>query len=441
MAKKRYVQVGIGGRSRMYSDAIADTYSENCQLVGFCDTNIGRMKLRQTQLPEGHPAVPMYSAEDFDKMIAEQKPDVVIVTTPDCFHDRYIVRGMELGCDVITEKPMTIDGKKCQRIVDTVKETGRSVCVTFNYRYAPPRSQVKELLMQGVVGKVLSVDFTWLLDTSHGADYYRRWHRNKKNSGGLMVHKATHHFDLVNWWISSTPVEVFAHGKRSFYGPDMARHYGLENHAERCHVCPVSEKCKFFLDLAGSPSLKERYLDQEQYDGYFRDRCVFGQGIDIDDTMNLCVRYKNGVMMSYCLNSFSPWEGYTIAFNGTKGRLEHRTMESVYVSGDGRVPGETVKKGSYIRVFPHFRDPYDVELRTAKGGHGGGDSPLLADIFAVEKSGDPLKRAADYVEGAYSILTGAAANKSIATGRPVQIDALVHGLPEPDFTEMPDYAC
>ena len=77
--------------------------------------------------------------------------------------------------------------------------------MTFNYRYSPPRTQVKDLLMSGVIGDILSVDFHWMLDTHHGADYFRRWHRNKQNSGGLMVHKATHHFDLVNWWLSSVP--------------------------------------------------------------------------------------------------------------------------------------------------------------------------------------------------------------------------------------------
>ena len=440
MAKERYVQVGIGGRSKMYTEAITEAYAETCQLVGLCDTNRGRMELRRSELPDGHPSVQIYAAEDFDRMIAEGKPDTVIVTTPDCFHDKYIVRALELGCDAITEKPMTIDETRCQRIIDAAGKTGRNVRVTFNYRYAPPRSQVKELLMKGTVGKVLSVDFAWLLDTSHGADYYRRWHRNKKNSGGLLVHKATHHFDLVNWWISSTPVEVFAHGKRSFYGPEMAKRYGLENHAERCHGCPVSDRCRFFLDLAGNRRLKAVYLDQEKYDGYYRDRCVFGEDISIEDTMNLCVRYRNGVMMSYCLNSFSPWEGYKIAFNGTKGRLEHKTMESVYISGDGRVPGATIEKESYIRVYPHFADPYNVELRTGEGGHGGGDWPLLVDIFAEGRPEDPLKRAAGYAEGAYSILTGIAANKSMATGGPVRIDSLVHGIPEPNFTAMPDYS-
>ena len=52
--------------------------------------------------------------------------------------------------------------------------------------------------MDGLVGRPLLVDFSWVLDTSHGADYFRRWHREKQNSGGLLVHKSTHHFDLVN---------------------------------------------------------------------------------------------------------------------------------------------------------------------------------------------------------------------------------------------------
>ena len=109
---------------------------------------------------------------------------------------------------------MTIDAEKCQSVLDTRRSTGRRLRVAFNYRYSPVRTQVKELLMSGVIGDVLSVDFHWMLDTHHGADYFRRWHSQKKLSGGLMVHKATHHFDLVNWWLSAVPVSVRATGKR-----------------------------------------------------------------------------------------------------------------------------------------------------------------------------------------------------------------------------------
>ena len=110
---------------------------------------------------------------------------------------------MELGCDVITEKPMTTDEVKAQAILDAVKRTGRKLRVTFNYRYAPHNTKIRELLANGVIGEVFSVHFEWLLNTQHGADYFRRWHRDKRNSGGLLVHKSAHHFDLVNF--GSTP--------------------------------------------------------------------------------------------------------------------------------------------------------------------------------------------------------------------------------------------
>ena len=427
--RKRYAHVGIGVRSRMFIRAITETYRDNCRLVAFCDTNDGRMELERSRLPGEYANLPLYAAQDFDLMIVQQKPNVVIITTPDSHHDHYIVRAMELGCDVITEKPLTTTAEKCQRVMDVARKTGRDMRVTFNYRYAPPRSQVKQLLLEGVIGDVLSADFHWLLDTTHGADYYRRWHRHKKNSGGLIVHKATHHFDLVNWWFNSVPVEVYAMGKRSFYGPDTAKRYGLAGHTERCRACPVFQKCPFFLDLGGNEKLKALYLDQEHYDGYYRDRCVFGEEIDIEDTMNVVVRYWNGAMLSYSLNSFMPWEGYTIAFNGTKGRLEHKMVETVYISGDGSTPGKAVHGGTSIRIFPHFQEPYDVEVSESEGGHGGGDILLLEDIFAETSADDPLKRAAGYADGAHSILTGVAANISMAENRPVRIDSLVSSLP------------
>ena len=145
-------------------------------------------------------------------MLKDLKPDCVIVTCPDAFHDDYIVRALDAGCDCITEKPLTTTPEKAQRIVDACKRNNRHVRVLFNYRYSPPRTQVKDLLMSGAIGDVLSVDFHWLLNTLHGADYFRRWHSQKEISGGLMIHKATHHFDLVNWWLGSEPEIV--HGLR-----------------------------------------------------------------------------------------------------------------------------------------------------------------------------------------------------------------------------------
>jgi len=440
--KTRYVQVGVGGRSVMFTDAMLKDFKSTCELAGLCDSNPGRLALRNRYIADtfGLPAVPTYGAAEFDRMVREQKPDVVIVTTRDCFHDTYIIRAMELGCDVVTEKPMTTDERKCQKIVDTARRTGRHVRVTFNYRYSPPRTQVKDLLMKGLIGRVLSVDFQWMLNTSHGADYFRRWHRERINSGGLMVHKATHHFDLVNWWLSAKPVEVFAMGGRLFYGDQtgMAEQLGLRGHAERCLTCRVAKKCPFRLDLRARPGMKAMFLDCEHHDGYFRDRCVFGKAMDIEDNMNVVVRYNTGAMMSYSLNAFLPWEGYRISFNGTRGRLEHDCVESVYISGDGRVQGETIPQGTHIRHYPHFKPARTIPVWTAKGGHGGGDKPLLVDVFSLRPPKDPYLRAADHASGALSILTGIAANKSMRTGKTVRIEALVKNIPPVKMTVMKD---
>ncbi|HOL67591.1 MAG TPA: Gfo/Idh/MocA family oxidoreductase, partial [bacterium] len=354
----------------------------------------------------------------------------------DCTHDDYICRALKAGCDVITEKPMTIDAERCRRILDTVRRTGKKLTVTFNYRYSPPRSVVKQVLMEGTIGRILSVDFFWNLNTSHGADYFRRWHRYKKNSGGLLVHKATHHFDLVNWWLSAVPEEVYCRGDRVFYRPEQAQRYGLTRRGKRCLDCPESSQCHFYLDLRAYPSLKELYLDQEQYDGYYRDRCVFAPDIDIEDTMNAVVRYSTGALMSYALNAFTPWEGYAISFNGTRGRLEHTCVESIYISGDGSVPGELLKQGTSIVVHPHFGQQYAVPIPEARGGHGGGDTLLLNDLFLPEPEADPLKRAAGAGAGAYSILTGVAANESIRTGKVIKIKDLVSDIPDPGYPEM-----
>ena len=436
--KKRYVIVGTGGRSRMYQDAIQKEYANVCELVGLCDINAGRLKLaRKRSVDNTGRKVPIYGADDFDKMITETRPDVVIVTTVDGFHHVYLIRGMELGCNVITEKPMTIDAEKCQQIIDTQSKTGKHCRVTFNYRYSPPRTQVKDLLMSGAIGDLLSVDFHWMLNTHHGADYFRRWHSQKKFSGGLMVHKATHHFDLVNWWLSAVPVSVYATGKREYYTPKMARRIGLNGHHERCHTCPEKGLCGFELDLEASPKLKELYLDNEQYDGYFRDRCVFRPGIDIEDTMNVLVTYDNGVTMCYSLNAFNSWEGYHIVFNGTKGRIEHTIREKIYISGTGTELGGIQEGGTTTRVFPLRGPVEDVEPWTGRGGHGGGDKVLLDDLFLPEKQSDKYLRAADHRSGAFSILTGVAANRCFETKQPVQIADLVENLGYPEYPEMP----
>lgn len=436
MTKTRYAIVGTGSRHAMFLRAIAVDYAETAEVCGLCDINPHRVEVAREYLTKlGHASVPTFGADAFDRMIEETKPHQVIVTTVDRTHHRYIIRAMELGCDVICEKPMTTDAEKCREVLAAIDRTGQELRVTFNYRYSPRNSRVKALLAEGVIGNIKSVHFEWLLDTRHGADYFRRWHRDKRNSGGLMVHKATHHFDLVNWWLDSRPKRVFAMGDLVFYGRENAESRGITEFYDRGTGDPAAAKDPFALDLGSDKLLKRLYLDAEAHDGYRRDQSVFGDGISIEDDMAVMVAYENAATMSYHLTAYSPWEGYRVAFNGDAGRLEYEVHESSYISGaedDANYAGGSrteIHEPARIIIRPHWRRPEIIDLEEeSETGHGGGDARLLQDIFAPGEP-DPLGRAANHIDGAASILTGIAANESMRTGLPVDVASLVR-LPD-----------
>ena len=416
---KKYALVGTGGRAGMYIAAIGGQWKETATLVAFCDTNHTRMQYANQLLKnEGGAPVSTWHASQFEAMIRETRPDVIIVTTMDRTHDDYIVRALHAGCDVITEKPMTIDEQRALRILDAIEETGRQVRVTFNYRYAPHHSKVRELLMNGTIGEVNSVHFEWLLNTEHGADYFRRWHREKRNSGGLLVHKSTHHFDLMNFWLGSYPQRVYAEGSLRFYGKENAERRGITQFYPRAHGYTAAQDDPFALHMADNPQLKALYLDAEHEDNYFRDQSVFSDGITIEDTLSVLVKYQNEVQLTYSLNAYLPWEGLNVVFNGSEGRLEMKLVEKSYVNAGGDRASEGSLEGCDITVFPMFAAPWKAEFALGEGGHGGGDNAMLADLFGPATH-DPLQRAADHRAGAMSILTGIAGNISMQQLRPV----------------------
>lgn len=400
--KKRYAMVGTGHRGTgMWGKDVLNDYADYVEFVGLCDKNKGRVETAKKMMGVSCPTF-----TNFEEMMKTVKPDILIVTTVDATHNEFIIKGMEMGADIITEKPMTTDERKCQSIIDAEKRTGKKVTVTFNYRYSPHRAKIWELLRSGVIGKITSVDFHWYLDIHHGADYFRRWHRLRENSGSLWVHKATHHFDLLNWWIDSDPAEVFAYGSLEHYGKNGAFR------GTSCRTCDYKDKCKFYWDITKDKRLMALYADNQQYDGYLRDGCVFREDIDIFDKMGASIKYANGVQVSYSCTTYSPYEGYRIAFNGTEGRLEAWIQES-------NPPGEK-KNYDELMLTKNFEKPEFIKVFTPEGGHGGGDK-LLKDKIFIPGTADALRQSAGVRDGALSCLIGIAARNSCDSGKPVKI--------------------
>ncbi|WVR06149.1 hypothetical protein IAU60_003179 [Kwoniella sp. DSM 27419] len=306
-----------------------------------------------------------------------------------------------------------------------LKEAGRkeaakyqpvSAALLFNYRYNPVHWKVAEVIAEGKIGNVKSVHFEWLLDTVHGADYFRRWHRYKDRSGGLMVHKSSHH---------SKPKSVFGMGNLAFYGTEQGKKSGWAREYDRARGAKAAEDDPFAIHLEDDAGLKALYHDAEHIDHYHRDMNVFADDITIEDDMSVLVNYASG-----------PWEGYRVMFNGDQGRLEVEVVESTHrtpakkggaedlVHGDKALSHEGHSKITLQRLWHEKEDvPYVV-------ASGGGDEAMLDQIFGPvpgrQPRQSPINRlSADQTDGALAMAVGLAANESFKTGKLVHIKELL----------------
>jgi predicted dehydrogenase len=386
-------------------------YAADVELVALCDINPGRLAYAKGYIGSDCPTF-----TDFGAMLREARPERVVVTTVDATHDRFIVAALDAGCDVISEKPMTTDAVKCQAILDAADRNPGELVVTHNYRYSPHRQRLKEILQSGRIGKLTSVDFHWYLDVYHGADYFRRWHGEERHSGTLFVHKSCHHFDLLNWWIESDPETVYAQGALEYYG-----HNNDFRHS-KCRGCPHRERCRHYWDIEADDHLRKLYALNEHHDGYIRDGCVWGERIDIFDKMAAQIRYADGVQVSYSCTTYSPYEGYRIAFNGTRGRLE------AWIQERQPWPREDYDE---LRVTDNFGETEVIQIPHGETAHGGADGRLRDRLFKDRSAPDPFRQAAGVRDGAMAVLIGCAARESVKRREPVQIASLTTLKPRP----------
>ena len=440
--RRRYAVVGTGHRAGMYVDALVGDHVDDGEIVCWVEPNPERAAVHEAKVAAAVGGErPLYHPDDLEKALHEQQVDRVVVTSVDNTHAEMVSRSLDAGVDVVVEKPIAATAAEARQIADAVTRTGRDLTMTFNYRYSPRNSALREVVASGEIGQVLSVHFDWALDTVHGADYFRRWHREKANNGGLLVHKSSHHFDLVNWWVDDVPERVFASGGRRFYGDDAAHARGYEPTAGE-RALREQGVDPWRLDVDADPYLAGLYGPRAQaHDGYVRDRSVFDAGITTEDTLGLVVEYRGGPVLTYSLTASAPWEGYRVVVNGSRGRAELEVVErgSVVFGGGTAVLDPSVTdalgedtvrpKGDRLVVQKHWERAEERPITAVgPGGHGGGDALLLRDVFRGRADADPLGRAAGFADGLRASGVGYAGNRSLETGDPVRLADLGLGV-------------
>lgn len=426
---KKIVICGLSNRAMgMFIKPILTYFAEENQVVGLLDADERRIELCKESFPQLKD-VPSYRDGEFDQMIDETGANTVIVASRDDTHIDYILQGLNKDLTVITEKPMVTNVRDAARVIEAEKKSKGKVIVAFNYRYNPIHQKIKEMILEGKIGRVTSVDFNWYIDTFHGASYFKRWNRKREHSGGLSIHKSTHHFDLVNWWIDQKPVEVFAYGALHYYGKDGEMNPSPKDH-RYCGTCDEKQLCRYYMrwsNRRNEISAKDDHIQADSieksaqnYTNYRPDACIFDHEIDIEDTYAATVKYDKGALLSYSINFSAPYEGYRLAINGTKGRIETTEYHE-----PSRIPFPIPEQT--IEYYPLFGSKEIIHVVRNEGSHGGGDPLLQEDLFLGADPLRPFEILAGSEDGAYSIAIGEGVWRSCKENKPIRIEDLFAG--------------
>jgi len=413
------------GRASSFGD---NDFSEHSSLAAIIEPDEGRARHFCKVVGKDFP---IYHPNDFDRMIAECEPETVIVTGPDFTHHDSIVNSLRGGRDVITEKPMVISSEQARSVLRAEKETQQRVFMAHNYRYMPIMQVVKSLLLEGRIGRVTNLEFTYNLDTFHGSSYFFRWNRERSKSGGLNIHKCCHHFDLINWLLADHPETLCAFGRRNYYGAEGAHRPRTEDGAplgptETKEACPYfqkhyAENFKAADNEIGTGWDEYRIAYDLQYPPD-EPRYIYDEVIDIEDTYGVLMEYRRGAIVTYSCNFSTPWEGFVLGINGTEGRIEvahHSNPDPT-----GRLVRAT--PDAQIFVYPLFGGREVVEVPTTSGGHGGADPLMQRDLY-TSPSAESLRLGlmATSYQGAVAVSQGEAVYRSLSTKQTVAIRDLL----------------
>ena len=209
-----------------------------------------------------------------------------------------------------------------------------------------------------MIGKPLFINYNWYVDIKHGVEYFRRWHSDNEKSGGMLVHKSCHHFDLLNWWLEDTPYCVSGMGNRLFYTTNQAIEYNCRN---------CLNPCRYRMEISCSPIIKKMYFDNELVDGYIRDKCIY-RDVTINDTLCSQITYRNGTIVSYSINFYSPFDSWNLAIIGENGSLlTNESSTNNYID---------------ICIDSHSGEKEVVHVPKNLGKHYGADWELRKYIFS-----------------------------------------------------------
>jgi predicted dehydrogenase len=380
--------VGLGGRG-VYLGYRAFAKNPRAQLVAACDFDTAKLAAVKKKFGDG----PKLYA-DLNDMLADPNVEAVVVATPDHAHAQNAVAALNAGKHVFLEKPMAQTIADCDAILDAWQKAQTVLLVGLELRYCSVCQEMRRLIDGGDIGKVIlgcAVD-----NVSVGGQYYYHGRRRKKDYiVSLMLEKGTHTLDLVNWYVGSQPVRVFASGGLDVFG-------GKAPDDKQCRNCDEAKTCPYFIDHAKFKMDYGAIVTVE-------DKCVYAKECEVEDNSIVLIDYENGARMTYIECHFTPDYTREFTFIGDKGRLY------------GFYNNEQEFR---IRVsYRHSKKVDEYFPPKMPGGHGGGDPKIQEEFLDRVLSGRPSMSGA--LDARNSAAIAIAAAQSTESGQPVEIPPYV----------------
>ena len=380
MKKYTVIIIGAGGRGHRYARIIKDL-PDKFEVVAVAEP----IKARRDSIQKLFNLPDSACFLGYEEILAQPKmADVAAICTMDDMHTEPALKAIELGYNLLLEKPVAQTAEECVAIARAAEKKDVSVLVCHVLRYAPFYKTVKKIVMDGVLGDVMSVIAVEAVGNIHQSHSYVRgdWHREGETTPMLLA-KCCHDLDIIQWILDKSCKKVTSFGELSYFKPENAP----KGAPRRCYEneCPVREDCPYSCDKVYLADNSSDWMQRTAARGYSNDfwptydevkeglantnfgSCVFYADNDVVDHQVVNMEFEGGVTASLTMNAFNKGGRYIRLF-GTKGELYANANDTEITVWDFNTK-ETKKY------------PVSKTEESIAGGHGGGDNGIVAELY------------------------------------------------------------
>lgn len=360
----RLVVIGTGtmGQEHMRVAALLG----RAQIHGIFDTQPLSMDMAEANF-RALQVEPVVRYDDLASACSDPAADALLICTPNHTHYDVLQTAMASGKPIFLEKPMATDLQDAASIVRASESYPSFIQIGLQYRYKPQYVEaISEALVRGSLGDIKTVSISEYRPPF--LDKVGQWNKFAQYSGGTLVEKCCHYFDLLNALAQGRPQRVFASGGQAVN----------------------------FLDFQ-------------------RD----GQASDIDDHAFVNIDYDNGVRGGFTLNMFCPDFYEELVVVGDRGRLKAVEEQDIHRSASGAT-SLTLRLGEYgPSKFVDLTYPRAIE----QSGHHG--ATYFEHIALMDRLEGKEVTSATPMQGMWAMVVASAAQQSIATGVPVDVSTFI----------------